>query len=455
MSEKLQEVIQNLESLTKKILEKSSPVSLVKRIFEYARGCFFEEKPSRDLLQRSIHQVLDSVSTILPLIKDFQGGDADQRKLAARIIEGIKEYNKLVDLLSVPQHINDASLMLNRKIELPRSPLTSSTNFSPDQRKMNGAVQSIFVENLELHKFSVHEEDLFRMKAISLLKESIGLKPAISAVRNAPIQKLWDDVQVSQDFVHARQTVCTFPGEVRVLTGVFQCKNGGAFGKLIDVKCTLSVYQTGFPAPSQYTGGITLSKAFVNQEELKVKQQILAAALLPEGKYYQKAKEWIQKRKEAFNLNKDKLILTLKEHSSAIVEAGNNRSLNEEEKAVIDNFFNTYTDYDSISEVHYWISQRLMEVDDRYREKLHLFNAFTANYLSLIYPLLSGSLERILKEKSPTGFDQALIAMAIFQQDSFFADFENEIAIDVVKVAASMHANLNYEISLFGSNIHL
>lgn len=452
---KMQDIIQQLESLTKKILEKNTPISLVRRVWEYARECFFEEEPapSKDILQRSIFQVLESVSTILPFINDLQRGDSDERKLAARVLEGIAEYNRIVDLMNLPQ-VDASSAILNRKIELPRTPLMGSVKFTFDKGK--SSLRSVFEESLPSQlRFSVHEEDLFRMKAISLLKDSIGLKPAISAVRNAPIQKLWDNA-VSQDFVHARQTVCTFPGEVRILTGVFQCKSTHVIASLVDVKCTLSVHQTGYPAASQYTGGLTLSKAFLDSEnipELKSKQHTLAFALLPEGKYYQKAKDLIQLRRDAFNLNKESLSKLLKDHSTLFVTRGLIEQLSEAENATIHSFYEYCSEYDLIADVHYWISQKL---DNEYytpaqlETNLPLFNKPITDYIKLIYTPLRNSLERISLKSELEPFDSLLRSIAHYQQQQFFLDFEHDIG-NVETMCERMHHHLDYEISLLES----
>lgn len=453
---KVQDIIQQLEGLIKTILEESSQASaasLVKRIFSFAKEYLFSTAaaPVKERLH-NIHQTLDSVSTVLPLITDFQRGDPEQRKLAARVIQGIEEYNSLVDKLNLPLQPCDPAAILNRKIELPRSIPSTFMKYVPGQSKVSGAIRSVFAESLSSPaEFGVREEDLFRMKAISLLKETLGLKLAICAVKNTPIQKVWDETQSSQQIIHTRQTFCTFPGEVRVLTGVFHCKSNEK--KLVDVKCTVSVHQTGFPAPSQHTGGITLSKAFLKQEpfaNICEKQDWLASALLPEGEHYALAKQLIEDRRQVFNQHLDRFLPLLQNFTFALLVCGLERDLLEEEQAIISQFFSQYKDFNAIAEVHYWMSQHLSGEDFQFVKvhgKLNQFCKTASEYIFLIYPCLASSLERILSGSSLTDFDRTLMDMAQYQQLQFFQDFETE-APSLEKVKEQMLSNLRYEIDL-------
>lgn len=340
---KLREALQKLEEITSRMesaepvsevfrshvkdpAAKSCPTSLLQKIFSYTLSLFNGESFDKLILNgpvqkefpySDVQQVVDMVSKSLPLLHQFQQGTPEQKELAHRVFQAIDQYNAVIDKIakrisSKAEQSNASVSLIAKKIDMPKPVLATVEH--PDQSKVNGAVRSLFSDNVPLHNplaLNPTEADLFKMKAIILLRKQLGVRTAIEAVNSSPIQTIWDDLNISQNLLHAKQTVCTFPGEVSVLTAVFDRSKGNT---LLNVTCTPVIKQTGFPDPCQHTGGfvgadcLILTKGGSMHEAFIQRKNELASALLPNGAKNMLGKLWVEKKREAFCSSKKEFL---------------------------------------------------------------------------------------------------------------------------------------------------
>lgn len=451
--ERLTSLIQVIEEVRENTTQPSAHPSLVKRILDFASQLFI---PKTSIDQREMHQVLDLVSKAVPFINTLQQGTNDQRALATRAAQVITDYNRLIDTIPKehPNTKNSDSLtqgLLNRKIELPKpTPAFNQINSLPDG-KVSGTVQSLFANR------NVFPEDLFRVKAITLLKNTLGMKSAILAVKNTPIQTVWDS---KKNMFRAEQTICTFPGEVCVLTALLDHKNGGIPSEL---DCKFSIHQTGFPASSQYTGGLVFPHELIQEstalplhEKLQEEKKSIAQALLPEGSKYQKAKEIISLKKEAFLKNREEFLRHHQGYILQLISAAFGRRLNNDEIQIVKDFFKflgcASQPFEKMHEVSRLINVYVTE-DDFSEEKLFSLQTQltqqTINYILLIIHALAPTMKRISLCEPLTSFDNKVIASAYYQQYQFCRELNHSDSLTLELIAMEMRVYLAHDTLLF------
>lgn len=462
--EQIASALQRLEELTKAF--SSNPIeqifhthfqtppapglSLKQKILQYTSALFpsFLIKQETDSLTE-LNQIIDQITLSIPLIGDMQQGTVDQRKFAERAVQVIEEYNQLVEKLAISEKVSvDPSELLKRKIDIPKPPLSPAfrtvKSASDKPCRVDGTVRSVFAENLFLqdaNRLSLREEDLFRMKAISLLKDSIGLKAAIKAVKEAPIQKVWDESHANNEMFLATQTVSTLPGEKRIITGLFDMKNGGS---LVNLHCTLNVQQTGYPASCQYSGGLVLAGWLVD-ESFREQQQALAKDLLPEGPKNEKAKKLISCKKEAFNQHRETFLRLHEENTLSFLSQGFERDLTETERHIVQQFFHklyrTQQPFGLISETFQFISDHIIN-EMMTKEELMLIcskgSADITPFILLMSEVLIPALSRIKEKEELTLFDQGLLSLAKKQQMDFCCEVGSEAVPTVEEMVDRM-----------------
>jgi len=154
------------------------------------------------------------------------------------------------------------------------------------------------------------EEDMFKMKAIMLLKKhnlSTKMIDAFSSLQMGPRE--------SSDVVAFKQLLEPLPGEEIELTGQFKRHVKRSIPLIETFRLQERSHQTGFPHPMQYTG-FALSPSLLpscplRPENLPIFYQIhkkkeeAAVALLPRGRFNETAKKTLSYKAEAFNEKKE------------------------------------------------------------------------------------------------------------------------------------------------------
>lgn len=429
--------------------------SIVKKILQFTTKLF---APSKEIDPREMYQTLELIVNAVPLIRILQQGSKDQRELACRAVQVITEYNHLIDSIgrekTAHKNYEFPNGLINRKIELPTKNSVVLEIVSKPKNLISGTVHSLFAERMVISdnkKLSPDQVDLFRMKAITLLKETLGIKSAILAVKNSPIQEVWDETHSSQMIL--KQTISTFPGEIRILTAKFAQSNGGM---LLNLDCTFSVHQTGFPAPSQYTGGFVLPYFFIQEHlnsplhlELMQEKRTVANALLPGGEKYEKAKSLIFLKKEAFLAYKEEFLRQHLQFTLLLLGEAFGEELNQEKKVTVFNYFDYLSKVSQPFEKMVEVSEGILRnlKNERLSDSFH--DEKTVDYILLLTEAMMPTLKRLSSKTKLTNFDKKVLFMAYYQQCQFFKELNDPAPISLEMTVLQMRVYLSQETSLF------
>lgn len=304
-----------------------------------------EAKPPKE---NELAKALETIKNNYLLIEKLKVGSEEDKKLAKLALESIKGYNEFVEATAPSPSWSDkivgflfqgaqpsAPTLEKKKLHLTFTATTDIKKKRQTVDKLQLAFSKI-AYSLDApldpgckQKISAKEIDLFRMKAITLLRDH-KLKVKREIVQKAPIVLLSEDAD--KGIVSLFQTITPFPGETIELKGKFK-RNEEGIERPIPLSdsfhLTTSSTQTGFPHPSQYHGW-TLAVQLIpicphrpdkmpHFPPLQERRRAIANTLLPMGCRNKQAKELLKLKKETFDLHKDELLplhLTL---SKAIV----------------------------------------------------------------------------------------------------------------------------------------
>lgn len=284
-----------------------------------------------------LSKALETIKNHYLLIEKLKSGSDDDKKLARLALESIHSYNEHVEANAPSPKWSDKIARFLSKGELStplpsgekklQLPFTATTDIGKKRQtvdKLQHAFAKIaFVldppkEASTKEKISATEVDLFRMKAITLLRDH-KLKVKRESVQKAPIILLSDDTD--HEVISLFQTISPFPGETIELKGKFKRIPGHSERPIPlsdSFHLTTSSTQTGFPHPSQYYGwslAVQLIPICPHRLEimthfstLQERRKEIANALLPMGHLNEIGKELLKLKKETFDAHKEKLL---------------------------------------------------------------------------------------------------------------------------------------------------
>ncbi|CRX38958.1 hypothetical protein [Estrella lausannensis] len=298
---------------------------------------FFKGKPFdvcvRDFFSGS-NILLEAVETIkryYPLIEKFKEGTPREKNLAAFALETIQKHNKIVERRRHMNFAEKATGFIFKTLGMEKKrPLDSKiiipvqTSFQTKEDKESSPA-TLFTKSVltpiaeEPHSASSptkSERDMFRMKAIMLLKQH---NLSVKMIEGASEEVAGEGP--SEGIISFRQFISTLPGEEIELTGQFK-RLGGKVKRSIPLIETFRLqaksHQTGFPHPLQLAGFAFSDSLFpacpLRPEaipdfyRIHKKMEEAAVALLPKGRLNEAAKENLCLKINAFNEGKDDYI---------------------------------------------------------------------------------------------------------------------------------------------------
>jgi hypothetical protein len=315
----------------------------------FLRKLFKKQPIPVKLEECELTKALETIKNHYLLIKKLKRGNEKEKKLAKQALETIQSYNEYLEAKSPSPRWSDkiTRFLSKNSLTIPPSfeseklqfPFTATTNVS-NKRHTVDKLQHAFskvacsietrTKTNRKRKITIQEMDLFRMKAITLLRDH-KLKVKRESVQKAPIILLSEDQD--KGIVSLFQTITPFPGETIELKGKFK-RNPEHDDRPIPMSdsfhLTTSSTQTGFPHPSQHHGWslavqlipvcphrLDVMTHFSNLQE---RRKEIANTLLPMGSHNRHAKELLKLKKEAFDTQKEELITLHQTLSETIVK---------------------------------------------------------------------------------------------------------------------------------------
>ncbi|MCE5295302.1 MAG: hypothetical protein LLF94_11920 [Chlamydiales bacterium] len=302
----------------------------IERAIETVR-LFNEQKPKTLESDDSLQKSLDLLKIYTSAAPYLQKGSEKERHLAKRVLETAKKYNEVVRVANKPPEslgdillhffakLGKKSTLVHHEIHIPHQITVKEQ--TPDKiRSVLQSVQRNSDADYSLPKQT--ELDLFRTKALSLLLEQhvyeLSMPEAIGLIQKTPISyRLDEGAYLLQDnILQLNQILQPLPGVEITLTGAFQ-RDPFHPDLAIPVKssfsCRCHIVQTGFSHSLQYVGMGLHEKLFpqcILRPEmcpevaaLLLQKNALSKELLPNGKYFQKAKDLYLKRSVLFAQN--------------------------------------------------------------------------------------------------------------------------------------------------------
>lgn len=305
--------------------------------------------PQGGAAECELTKALETIKNHYHLIEKLKRGTKEEKKLAKLAVESIKSYNehiesnapsprwsdKITGFLS-SQQLNTPPTIKPKKIQLPFSATTNVKTKRQTVDKLQHAFSKLACtldspsETKRKRKITTQEIDLFRMKAITLLRDH-KLKVKRETVQKTPIVLLSEDPE--KGIVSLFQTITPFPGETIELKGKFK-RNPDNFERPIPMSdsfhLTTSSTQTGFPHPSQHHGwslAVQLIPVCPHRLDLMThfsalqeRRKEVANTLLPMGSHNKHGKELLKLKKEAFDIGKNELLSLHQALSETIVK---------------------------------------------------------------------------------------------------------------------------------------
>jgi len=301
----------------------------------------------------TLQESLDLLKVYSSALVHMQKGSEGDKILAKRVLMAANTYNAFVR--QAKQHPNSLSGMIKlfllkmagwavddelikNEIHVPQT-LESSSEKAPTSyekqlghkishkqksrtaKKVLSILQS--TKRVDLGVPKTEEIDLFRVKAMTLLQTEktlpYSLEESISLVKSCPIEySLHEGAYLLNGYViELRTKISNFPGIETQIKGAFQ-RDTFHPELVLPIKESFQIssysFQSGYPHPSQYTGIALHEKLIPNfllrpqmcpqlEGLLEIKRH-LSQELIPNGLYYEKAKELLQRRKTLFASNK-------------------------------------------------------------------------------------------------------------------------------------------------------
>ncbi|MEM1282667.1 MAG: hypothetical protein AAGG81_03855 [Chlamydiota bacterium] len=364
----------------------------IKQIGELFLHKFLSIQPKVQTIESELIKALETIKNHYHLIEKLKKGTKEEKKLAKLAVESIKSYNAHIDsnapspkwsdkitrflashaLVTLPQ-------LEAKKLHLPFSATTNLKSKRQTVDKLQDAFSKLACsldstkELTSKNKITTQELDLFRMKAITLLRDH-KLKVKRETVQKAPIKLLSEDLD--EGSISLFQTITPFPGETIELKGKFK-RNPDNAQRPIPLSdtfhLTTSSTQTGFPHPSQYHGWSLAVQLIpvcphhldnmIHFSAIQEKRKELANTLLPMGSHNIHGKHLLKLKKEAFEAGKVELIPLHQTLSETIVQ----RSLCENcPTEPITHFFELLMSlpyaYDYLSETHAITNEKYIKI---------------------------------------------------------------------------------------------
>lgn len=361
-----------------------------------------EQEKKKNHLQQELLEAIAVVKSLYNLIQKLTRGDLTQQKLAASALAAIKRYNELVSQAckSPPTWSRKIAKFLYEKmglaidsevysqvIELPDLILSDFEDAKKNPQRFYTSLPSISkakISDLMQQRKKIasedlptkREEDAFRMKAITLLRNYGGCFTSLSeemhSIRMSPIHAIANSegIQNADSIISMYQMLIPLPGEVIELKGSFK-RTSKAHWQSIPIPesfhLTPKSLQTGYPHPSQHTGWALCDLLIPDGEnslpgpcalkELCERKERIAQDLKPNGRLNAKAKQLLKLKKHDFQANKAEFLnLHLKLNEAFFNAAG---CASQETQQMLTRYFeevaNLPTSYDYLSEVENFI----------------------------------------------------------------------------------------------------
>ena len=293
----------------------------------------------REKVEEEVLKAIDDVQRYHPLIS--KNCSTQEKELVTRVGKTISDFNRMVE--SAHRPATDWRDRLLRFL-IKRTPLSFG---KPRKIELHSSEKptldkvATFVEKQDLAtSVSEREVDVFRMKAISLLRNHgvhfPSIKDVLSSLQESPIYTSVSRDAARESIAAAsvlclEQTLTPFPGETIILRGSFR-RDPNAIALTTPIpdsfKLGVESVQTGFPHPSQHVGW-SLSDSLIppmphRAEKLKhlpmvlQKKKKVAEALMKQDGLSVRAKESLKFKRTAVENNKkeflslhEKLCLTM------------------------------------------------------------------------------------------------------------------------------------------------
>jgi len=278
-------------------------------------------------------------------------GNPEQQKLAKRALETIKNYNhqdpnqnnwpdRFLTFLIQKSGIS----FLRSKIDLPVVTIEISDETS---HKITFLIkQESFTPDI-----TTQEKDLFRMKAISLMKSHgyFSIEEVMRLVKETPINAAIPESSI----VTLHQTLSPFPGETIILKGSFR-RDSKSHRRSTPIPATFELStnssQTGYPLhPLLHTGWAVPDRLIPNNLHhpdhlnhthriLKRKKQT-AKDLNPDGKLIGTAKEHLKQKRKIFKDHSEHLLQLHQTLCLSLLNASSNNPIPQSIERMVHDFF--------------------------------------------------------------------------------------------------------------------
>lgn len=327
----LETAVQRLSSFCEcKEKPQNQKISLLKKAVSFFTRSHFEK-----LQNEKIHEAVEVIRKYYPLIEKLKDGTEKERSLAAFTLKTIQKYNKRVECQRHISFAKKAADFMFKKLGIEKEPrerkitlpfCATFTNPMDAAREPSFFISKITPQAEDATKL---EEDMFRMKAIMLLKKHDLSVKMIDTIPSNLLPKATADTNI----VSFSQLLQPLPGEEIELTGQFK-RSSSALKRSIPLIETFRLqsksHQTGFPHPMQL-GGFALSSALFPSCPLRPeklpnfynthrKKEEAAIALLPKGRFNESAKQTLFLKTQVFNKKKGEFIGLHRKLSSAFIK---------------------------------------------------------------------------------------------------------------------------------------
>lgn len=354
----VQKAIEKLQAFNRRI--DFSPKQQVQKTSSFMDQFFakFYSREKKDKVNFDKNEVLHAIEVLKShywLIPQWHKGSSQQRKLAESAYAVIAQFNGLIDKVQVKQFsITDkiSALFAKQqpeewdefeKIDVPQRGLSVSSNLMPVNKIITLSQSMVATVSLPMpaeSHLTKRAVELFYMKAISLI-ESDGLLSNVearSALRTASISSH----KLSDTLCEVNCELKPFPGHYIAVQGHFLKDSISSCYTIPDVKSfhvTFTSMQTGFPHPLQLAGWALPDLVPVSRQDLQESKVSAARALLPNGEFIEKAKYLVQRKKEAFETNKEELLRLHHELCKALILAMSPSQISEKTLLAADMFY--------------------------------------------------------------------------------------------------------------------
>lgn len=384
-----------------------------------ARCFFFSKAREHQVVKKSEVQdiLLNAIDVIKKnhlLIEQLQKGSLDEQKLAVSAIAAIKRYNAVIEKSNARAewHLNiarffyklggyslDEDLKSNR-IDLPRQ-YSINYEVSKSNPKLNigyafknyicdtifdertPEFSAVMLTKMMADPLSKQEIDLLRMKANTLLKQNgirfRSMAEGLQVIKEAPIHTTFDE---NSSIASLRLSLTLIPGTVVELQGAFQ-RNSQEQNHSIPIperfRLVFRSLNNGYPHPLQYAGwglGNALIPSYPHRldqmhlfQPLYTRKQEAAKALLPNGVYFDKAKEIGELKSQVYKKNKEALLKLHQDLSFAIIKAAPCNSIPENAEETIFNFFEQLANHPTPID---YIARTYQAINEHFIERQHL-----------------------------------------------------------------------------------